>query len=91
MTSVEQFQDGGSLGNMQQGGQRSVICFLGSEGVNPSETHRRMKMQHGDACLSLKHVFDWGRKFKRLASSVRDATLLVPASHSQHTSKGCRS
>ena len=27
--------------------QHSVIRFLGSEGVNPSEIHRRMKMQYG--------------------------------------------
>jgi len=33
--------------------QRSVIHFLGSEGVKPIEIHRRMKVQYGDACLSL--------------------------------------
>ena len=32
--------------------QRSVIRFLGSEGVNPSEIHRRIKMQYGDAFLA---------------------------------------
>ncbi len=50
--------------------QRSVIRFLGSEGVNPSEIHRRMKMQYGDACLSLQQVYDWDRKFKSGVSSV---------------------
>ena len=38
--------------------QRSVIRFLGSEGVNPIEIHRRMKMQYGDACLSLWQVYN---------------------------------
>ena len=53
--SVEQFQDGGSLRSMHQGGeQRSDIRFLGREGVNPSEIHRRMKMLYGDACISLQ-------------------------------------
>ena len=37
--------------------QRSVIRFLRNEGVNPSEIHRRMKMQSGDACLSLQQVY----------------------------------
>ena len=53
--------------------QRSVICFLGSEGVNPSEIHRTMKMQYGDAGLSLQQVYDWHRKFKSRVSSVADA------------------
>ena len=34
--------------------QRSVIRFLSSEGVKPIEIHRRMKVQYGDACLSLQ-------------------------------------
>ena len=34
--------------------QRSVIPFLGSKGVKPIEIHRRMKVQYGDACLSLQ-------------------------------------
>ena len=53
--------------------QRSVICFLGSEGVNPNEIHGRMKMQYGDACLSLQQVYDWDRKLKIGVSSVADA------------------
>ena len=32
----------------------SVIRFLSSEGVKPIEIHRRMKVQYGDACLSLQ-------------------------------------
>ena len=53
--------------------QSSIIRFLGSEDVNPSEIHRRMKMQYGDACLSLQQVYDWDRKFKSGVSSVAGA------------------
>ena len=28
--------------------QRSVICFLRSEGVKPIDIHRRMEVQYGD-------------------------------------------
>jgi hypothetical protein len=34
-----------------------------SEGVKPIEIHRRMKVQYGDACLSLQQVYEWTRKF----------------------------
>ena len=73
MTSVEQFQDGGSLEACTMEEQRSVIHFLGSEWMNPSEIHHRMKMQCGDTCLSLQQVYDWDRKFKSGVSSVADA------------------
>ena len=53
--------------------QHSVIRFLGSEGVNPNEIHRRMKMQYGDTCLLLQQVYDRDRKFKIVVSSVADA------------------
>jgi len=36
--------------------QRSVIRFLISEEVKPIEINRRMKVQYGDACLSLQQV-----------------------------------
>jgi len=36
--------------------QRPVIRFLSSERVKPAEIHRRMKVQYGDACLSLQQV-----------------------------------
>ena len=65
--------------------QRSAIRLLGSEGVNPSEIHRRMKLQHGDACLSLQQVYDWDRKFKSEVSSVSSQTLLARAGHTQLT------
>ena len=35
----------------------------GSEGVKPIAIHRRMKVQYGDACLSLQQVYEWTRKF----------------------------
>jgi len=38
--------------------QCSVIRFLYSEMVKPIEIHRRMKVQYGDACLSLQQVYD---------------------------------
>jgi ribosomal protein S25 len=43
--------------------QLSVIRFLSSEGVKPTEIHRRMEVQYGDACLSLQEVYEWTRKF----------------------------
>jgi len=48
--------------------QRSVIRFLSSEGVNPIEIHRRMKVQYGEACLSVQRT----RKFMNGISSVTD-------------------
>ena len=52
--------------------QRLVIRFLSSEGVKPIEIHRRMKVQYGDACLSLQQVYRCTRKFMNGISSVRD-------------------
>ena len=53
--------------------QRSVIHFLSSEGVKPIEIHWRMKVQYGDACLSLQHVHKWSRKFMNGISYVTDS------------------
>ena len=53
--------------------QRSVIRFLSSEGVKPIEIHRQMKVQYGDACLSLQQVYEWTRKFMNGTSSVKDS------------------
>jgi len=39
--------------------QRSVIRFLWSEGMKPSEIYRRMKVQCGDNCLSQGRVCEW--------------------------------
>jgi len=53
--------------------QRSNIRFLSSEGVKPIEIHRRMKVQYGDACLSLQQVYGWTRKFMNGISSVTES------------------
>jgi hypothetical protein len=53
--------------------QRSVIRFLRSEGVKPTEIHRRKEVQYGDACLSLGQVYEWSRKFLNGVSSVTDS------------------
>jgi len=53
--------------------QRSVIRFLSSEGVKPIEIRRRMKVQYGDACLSLQQVYQWTRMFMDGISSVTDS------------------
>ena len=53
--------------------QRFVIRFLSSEGLKPIESHRRMKVQYGDACLSLQQVYEWTRKFMNGISSVTDS------------------
>jgi len=44
--------------------QRSVIRFLWSEGVIPSEIYRRMKVQYGDSCLSQGRVYEWVERFQ---------------------------
>ena len=44
--------------------QRSVIRFLWSEGVKPSEIYRTMKVQYGDSCLSEGRVCDVWKGFK---------------------------
>jgi len=53
--------------------QRSIIRFLSSEGVKSIEFHRRMKVQYGDACLSLQQLYEWTRKFMNCISSVTDS------------------
>ena len=53
--------------------QRSVICFLSSVRVKPIEIHRRMKVQYGDACLSLQQVYEWTRTSMNGISSVTDS------------------
>jgi len=41
--------------------------------VKPIEIHRRMKVQCGDACLSLERVYKLTRKFMNGISSVTDS------------------
>jgi hypothetical protein len=43
---------GRSTVNWHRGIQRSVVRFLWSGAVKPSEMYRRMKVQYGDSCLS---------------------------------------
>jgi hypothetical protein len=54
--------------------QLSVIHFY-SEGVKHIEMHQRLKVQYGDACLSLQQVYEWTRKFMNAISSVTDSLL----------------
>jgi len=63
-----------SLARCTKEEQRSVIRFLSSEGVKPIEIHRRMKVQYGDACLSLQQVYEWTRKFMNGISSVTESS-----------------
>ena len=53
--------------------EQLVIRVLSSEGVKPIEIHRRMKVQYGDACLSLQQLYEWTRKFMNGISSVTDS------------------
>jgi hypothetical protein len=53
--------------------QRSVIHFLSNERMKPIEIHRRMRVQYGDACLPLQHMYEWTRKFTNAISSVTDS------------------
>jgi len=53
--------------------QRSVIRFLSRGGVKPIEIHRLMKVQYGDACLSLQQGYEWTGKFMNGISSVTDS------------------
>ena len=41
--------------------------------MKPIEIHRRMEVQHGDACLSLQQVYESTRKFMNSISSVTDS------------------
>jgi hypothetical protein len=62
---------------MHQKEERSVICFLSREGVKPIEIHRQMKVQHGDACLSLQQVYERSRKFMNGISSDENVQQAV--------------
>ena len=41
--------------------------------MKPIEIHRRMKVQYGDACLSLQQVYEWTRNCMNGISSVTDS------------------
>jgi transposase len=50
--------------------QRSVIHFLWSKGVKPSEIYRRMTVQYGDSCLSQGRVYEWVERFQNGRQNV---------------------
>jgi hypothetical protein len=55
--------------------RRTALChpfILSSEGAKPIEIHRRMKVQYGDACLSVQQVYRCTGKFMNGISSVTD-------------------
>ena len=41
--------------------------------MKPIEINGQMKVQYGDACLSLQQVYEWTRKFMNGISSVTDS------------------
>jgi hypothetical protein len=47
--------------------------FLSSEGVKPIEIHQWMKVQYGDACLSLQQVYKRTKQFINGISFVTDS------------------
>ena len=57
--------------------QRSVPRFLFSDGVKPTEIHRRMSIQYGGRCMSRTQVYEWTEKFKNGVTSVEDSPRLV--------------
>jgi len=52
--------------------QRSVVRFLWSECVKPSEIYRRMKVQYGDSCLSQGRVYELVERFQNGRQNVSD-------------------
>ena len=59
--------------------QLSVVRFLFTEGVNPIEIHRRMRIQNGDRCMSCKQICERTGKFKNSVTSVEDSPRPGPA------------
>jgi len=52
--------------------QRSIICFLWSEGMKPSEIYRRMKAHYEDNCLSQGRVYERVERFQNGRQNVSD-------------------
>ena len=52
--------------------QRSVICFLWSEGVKTSDIYRRMEVQYVDSCLSQERLYEWVERFQNGRQNVSD-------------------
>jgi hypothetical protein len=59
--------------------RRTAFChpFFSSEGAKPIQIHRRMKVQYGDACLSLQQVYEWNRKFMKSFRSDEEVQQAV--------------
>jgi hypothetical protein len=64
---------------LQHAPERRAFChpFLNSEGVKPIEIHRQMKVQYGDACLSLQKMYKWTRKFMNGIRSDKEVQQVV--------------
>ncbi|GFG40377.1 hypothetical protein Cfor_01479 [Coptotermes formosanus] len=73
VTSSGQLRMAAPLQTCTREERRSVIRFLSSEGVKPTEIRRRMKTQYGDPCLSLQQAYNWDSKFKNGMPSVAGA------------------
>jgi len=52
--------------------QRSIIHFLWSEGVKPSEISRKMKIQYVDSCLSQGREYECVERFQDGRQNVTD-------------------
>jgi hypothetical protein len=52
--------------------QRSIIHFLWSEGVKPSEIYRIMKVQYGDSYLGQGRVYEWVEGFQNGRQNISD-------------------
>jgi transposase len=59
--------------------QRAVIQFLGAEGCQPANIHRRMQAVYGNACVSKTTVKDWCRQFRQGRQSTADMARPGPA------------
>jgi hypothetical protein len=44
--------------------ERAVVRFLWTEGIKPSEIHRRMLAQYGDKYIGQRKVYEWVERFK---------------------------
>jgi len=60
---------------MHQRGAAFCHSFLSSEGVTPTEIHRRMEVLYVAACLLLQQVYEWTRNFLNGFISEADFTL----------------
>ncbi|XP_064488323.1 protein GVQW3-like [Ornithodoros turicata] len=52
--------------------QRTVMKFLGNEGLKSSEIHRRLQAQYGHDTLSRSKAFEWCKRFRDGRTPVED-------------------